>query len=110
MELCSVSRKVPASLLFSLRVSQRTRSVPVSLRNDSVCVLPRPDQEPSGRHATAVSGSGAADAGWGVRLQPASPPATQATASAAPRTLAPVREKGNDTVDGADVWALARPG
>src|SRR6185436_8877420 len=55
MALWAFRRNTPdgcAGSAFSGVVCQRTRSAPVSLVNDSVCRLPRPDHEPSGRHST----------------------------------------------------------
>src|SRR5260370_38143539 len=64
MALWAVRRKVPGAAGASLTsgpswlVCHCTRSVPVSLVNDSVCVLSWPDQDPSGRHSTTCFAGG----------------------------------------------------
>src|SRR5262249_43520141 len=46
-ELCRVTLKRPGSVPGPWLVRQRMRSAPVSLLNEPVWALPRPDQEPS---------------------------------------------------------------
>src|SRR2546429_9782277 len=68
MALRSTSRNLPVDAGASFAVCHRTRSDPLSKANDSVCVLPWPDHDPSVRHPTTwrsrvcEGGSGAHEA------------------------------------------------
>ena len=68
MALWAVIRNAPAPapVTASRVASQRTRSVPVPLVNDSVCRFPWPDHEPSACQATVVCPGVAA---WSARAR-----------------------------------------